>query len=537
MKLALLAATAASGLVVSSVPARADDADQRIKSIEQQIQALQNELHRVRHDLSARDAQVRDAQAQAARAKQESENARAVALQAQARSLYPQTTANPLLPAPGAPAGAPPASMGYVTFPKGRPTLTSADGKYSFSIGLQFQYDFGGFASTNHGVPTILNSSGTPTQNTRLTPFSQNLRRMRIPLTFKAGDFVINVTPDFGNSLDGATRLYEANFNYVGLKPFTFTAGYFKPWLTLADAASSNDFLFLERPSIMEIARNIAGGDARGSFGASANGNRWFVASYLTTSSWGNQNNYGTAVYYNSEQMGGTFRIAGRPVATKNVDLHLGFSGSDVWQLNRGYGTASPTFQLRDWPELRLDNNRILDTGALPASDVYEFGPEFGLRYRNFLLEGEWVQIGVNRSDIQSSTPLPDLTFDGGYVEASWVLTGETRKYNPAAAAFTRPNPAHSVLDGGWGAFELAARYSVADLNDDVTPNVSTAKTGGARGGRQQVESFSLSWYPTNNLRAILDYEILGIDKIDSTGKTQIGENAQAVAVRLQAAF
>jgi phosphate-selective porin OprO and OprP len=515
-KLALLAATAASGFVLPSLPAHADETDQRIKSIEQQIRALQGELHHVRHDLAVRDTQVKDAQQQAAAA-------RAAAAQAQARAAYPQTTANPLLPAPtAAPAGAPPAaSMGYVSFPNGRPTLTSADGKYAFSIGLQMHYDFGGFITGSH------HPAGAPVGGgDRLTGFSQNLRRLRIPFMFKAGDFVINVTPDFGGSMDGTTGLYEANFNYVGIKPLTLTVGYFKPWITLADAPSSSDFVFPERASIMEIARNVAAGDARASAGFRAYGKRWFVASYLTTEPWGYQNKNGTKTNYEQQQMGGTFRIAGRPLAMKDADIHIGFSGSDVWQAHHQLGNSGGTLQLSDYPEARLDNNKMLDTGQIQnVSDIYTVGPEFGARYKSFLLTGEWVQIGVNR-DKNGASPSSKLTFNGGYVEASWVITGEPRLYDPSSAGFTRPKPRHSVLDGGSGAFEVGARYSVADLNDkDI------------HGGRQEVETVGLNWYPTNNLRTMLDYDIINVDKHDAKTNAQIGQRVQAVTVRLQAQF
>ena len=47
------------------------------------------------------------------------------------------------------------------------------------------------------------------------------------------------------------------------------------------------------------------------------------------------------------------------------------------------------------------------------------------------------------------------------------MITGEQRLYNASTAAFDGPAVAHpfSLSDGGWGAWELAARYSDADLN------------------------------------------------------------------------
>jgi len=64
--------------------------------------------------------------------------------------------------------------------------------------------------------------------------------------------------------------LYEANLKRTGFKPVTATVGYFKPWFSLYDSESSNNFLLMERPSIVEIARNVAAGDARATVGAKA---------------------------------------------------------------------------------------------------------------------------------------------------------------------------------------------------------------------------------------------------------------------------
>jgi phosphate-selective porin OprO and OprP len=91
----------------------------------------------------------------------------------------------------------------------------------------------------------------------------------------KDEDLRANLTPEFGGSPDGTPTLYEADINYVNRMlgvPVTGTLGYFKPWLTLQDSMSSNDFLLLERPSIVEIARRLAAGDARASLGGQVNG-------------------------------------------------------------------------------------------------------------------------------------------------------------------------------------------------------------------------------------------------------------------------
>ena len=408
----------------------------------------------------------------------------------------------------------------------GRPTFTSADGKYSVSLGLQFNFDFGGYFTGT--TPNPNNRSAT------LAPFGENLRRLRLPFQFRWEDITTNVTPEFGGTPDGTVTLYEANVNYTGIKPLTFTAGYFKPWLTLADSTSSQDFLFLERPSIIEISRNVAAGDTRASFGVRGYGDQWFAAGYLTGQKYGTQTTT-TSLY---SQEGGTIRLAGRPVAVPDVDLHLGVSASDAFHLTRNPGGGQTT-SLSDYPEARVDPVRLINTGTITnANSAFTAGPEFALRYKNFLLEGEFVHVGVQRSQF-GAAPSPNLGFDGGYAQASWVITGEPRKYDPSEGAFLRPVPAQPFAprDGHWGAFELGARYSATNLNSNSSRSVSQNVTGGVFGGYQQIFSFGLNWYLNNNYRIMADYYISQIDKLNTAGTVQTGQNFQALLFRLQATY
>ncbi len=59
-----------------------------------------------------------------------------------------------------------------------------------------------------------------------------------------------------------------------------------------------------------------------------------------------------------------------------------------------------------------------------------------------------------------------------------------------------------STAERGWGAWELAARYSVTDLDsDDVN------------GGNQKVYGLALSWYPNSLLRFILQGNYVNVDR------------------------
>jgi phosphate-selective porin OprO/OprP len=133
----------------------------------------------------------------------------------------------------------------------------------------------------------------------------------------------------------------------------------------------------------------------------------------------------------------------------------------------------------------------------------------------------------------------PSLGFNGGYVDAAWVVTGEPIPYDTTRAAWSRPKVGHpfSLKDGGIGAWELAARYSTVDLNSNVVPGVPQSVTGGIYGGRQQIVSLALSWYPNDWLRFIVQLQHADVNKLNSAGTVQIGQRFETLAARAQATW
>ncbi len=542
----VLACTTAAALLPRSSAAQGDP---RLAAIEAQIRALQGELARVRRDFSARDADVRAARQEAARVRTEARSGRPADRPSASGGTQTASYSPPSGPATGqgglpgaqpaagqgggAASGAPPsttaggapANPGGISFPQGRPTFTSSNGRYSAALGLQLHFDVGGYFQGDRNPDT----RAVP----RLNTFGENVRRARIPLVFKYEDFQINLTPEFGGSPDGSPSLYEANINWNPIKPLVATLGYYKPQLTLQDSMSSNDFLFLERPSIVDVARGIAAGDSRAVVGVRWAADRYFLAGYLTGATYGSQ----TAGLATPQQTGGAVRLAGRPVATGDWDLHLGFSASEAFRIQR---TANgQTLNLQERPELRIDQNRLISTGALNANSAGEYGPEFGVRWRNVLLQGEYIRIGVDRFRTTAVPRAPGLNFDGGYVEGSWVITGEPRKYSVPSGAFGSPHPEHpfNLKGGGYGALELVGRYSHINLSDRVTRGLASSVTAGVYGGMQDIYAVGVNWYPNDQLRFMLNYDIINVDRLNAAGTTQVGQRIQAVALRAQAAF
>ncbi|MBC7800729.1 MAG: hypothetical protein H7Z10_08905 [Gemmatimonadaceae bacterium] len=366
---------------------------------------------------------------------------------------------------------------------------------------------------------------------TRANTLGTNVRRARIPFTFRADQFSVTLTPDFGSSPDGSPSLYEGSINWSPNRQLQVGLGYYKPLHTLNDSTSSNNILFLERPSIVNIASSIAAGSSRAAFGARYANDRFLVAGYLTGDVYGSQ----TAAVARPQQTGGVFRAAVRPYYNDDIDVHLGVSTNGTFRVRRT--AAGQTLQLRDRPEIRIDNNRLVDTGLLNASGAYSYGPEFAFRYGRFMIQGEYIRLGVDREG--QATGQPGLEFQGGYAEASYVIVGRPRAYSPTSGAFgsVRLAPEQRLGQGGFGGLEAVARFSVVDLDDRVTRGRSAASTGGVFGGYQQVIGVGLNWYPNENFRFMVNYDNIDVDRLNAAGTAQTGQRIQAIALRAQAAF
>src|SRR6516162_8561101 len=477
------------------IPAAADAQDttgDRIEAIERQIRNLQSELKELKDELGAAKQQLQQSRSEAQRSKEEARQAREAADQARqdaAKAATAESVATQGATQAQAAAAAPPptpvvaAAKGVqVGMPGGRPTISTSDGRMSFAIGTQVQWDVG----------TYLQNPLATTQFPQLNS-GENLRRGRIFFVGKYDDFTLNVTPDFGGSPDGSPTLYEANLNFTGFKPVTATIGYFKPWFSTYGAQSSS--------------------------------------------------------LLNGEQVSTVGRLAGRPYYDDDWNLHLDFSGEYVFHPNINAngtpGVSRTTFNLQDRPEDRAaDQNRLISTGNLSISNVGVYGGEVGINWRNFLVQGGYYHIGETQSKLQGQ-PAPGLSFNGGYVEAGWVMTGEPIRYSTGSAAFARPKVADPFIIGengletGIGAWEIAARWSVMNLNSNVTPGsgVSQTVTGGVYGGLQQIFGAALSWYPNDWVRFYLQFQYTQIDKLNPAGTAQIGQKFETLAGRVQVAF
>jgi phosphate-selective porin OprO and OprP len=213
--------------------------------------------------------------------------------------------------------------------------------------------------------------------------------------------------------------------------------------------------------------------------------------------------------------------------APSNTNIQIGASAAEILSLTGTTPGAARTIQLRERPEIRVDGTRWIDTGAIPATGGMAYGFEAGAQWQNFWIGGEWYKMDLDRDHCPSgcnNLSTNDPSFSGYYAEATWIITGEAKRYvaagtNNNVAVWRGPAVSNPVgfaggVGNGWGAWELTTRYSVLDLNSDENDAVTANRI---RGGQQKIWNFGVNWYLNANLKTVLEYAMVDIDRSSCT--------------------
>lgn len=426
------------------------------------------------------------------------------------------------------------------TLKDGRPSIASADGKFTASFRGVFQFDA---AKYDQDAPGPLatdfrrGSVGDAAEADRARDMSDgtNFRRTRIGIEGKAfGDWDYGFLYDFaGSGVESGGVINQAWVQYSGFKWAKVKIGAFAPAAGMDDATSTNGSPFLERAAVSELVRGLAAADARTGVALLAGGERWTASAALTG------NTVGVSSF--DEQLGFVGRFTFLPWQGEHGLVHVGLNASQIIQPAAGGPDVDPAgavtnVRLRERVESRVEGVRLIDTGNIDANGVSAYGLELAAQYKAFHVQSELFRIGVSRRVSQ----LADPNFSGFYVQGAWTLTGQPRRYSTATGTFDAPkvDKPFSLKGHAWGVLELAARYSELDLND-----------GPVRGGEQQGFTLSLNWYPNNAVRFQANFQNVEVDRISLGGTefgagaltppagAQIGQTLQVWSLRTQYAF
>ena len=386
----------------------------------------------------------------------------------------------------------------------------SSDGDFQAQVSMYAQLDSAWYADNARDY-----SDGTELRRGRLAFSGTFLNDW--DFKFEA-DFA--GTTQASNSSPGTTNnivVTDAFLRYNGLKPFSFTAGNFKVPFSLEAVSSGKYLTFMERglPFAFLNLRSLGGM-------VSTNGDNWTGAVGLFGDTVTQQNN-------DDEGWGAAGRITYAPVFQKDRVIHLGAAGQ--WRKPDANAAAIPdqTVRFRSKPESHIitddfsgtgSGGNLVDTGNI-GGDVNDYtllGVEAAGVYGPFSLQGEYTRALVDRETGG------DLAFDGYYLYGSYFLTNDLRNYKADKGVFDiiQPTQPFKLHGDGWGAWEIAARYSVLDLNDaDVN------------GGDEQNVTLGLNWYPNSFVRLMANY----IYVLDIKGGVHDNEDLDLFQVRAQVAY
>lgn len=201
------------------------------------------------------------------------------------------------------------------------------------------------------------------------------------------------------------------------------------------------------------------------------------ISGSLTTSAYGQRNRT------QNQPLQKTLRITYAPIHEPCQVLHFGISARYQRLLIRD------RLRFLSRPEIRLRNDTGFSSAHFHGLNYCAcLGLEFATMLGPFCFQTEITKGLVNPRAFTSNLK----QCSGGYIQTSYILTGEPREYDFKSGTFGRIRPASSI-----GAFDIAFRYSYLNLE---SPN--------RKGSIEWSNTFALGWTINNHVRLFGNYII-----------------------------
>ncbi len=335
---------------------------------------------------------------------------------------------------------------------------------HSGKIGLKLQLDAASFETDGEG-----------------TTQDQGVRRARL---YTSGLFFLMVPISYKLEAEVTDEDFYVREAYVWLAEIPYVqnlkVGHFKAPMTLEGLSSSSDLLFLERAAPVEAFNpGILFGIQPA--GMSSDKRRTWAIGWFAN---GGQNDVSEASRSPSRAIGRLTWLPRREEGADGVNLiHVGLSGQYLY-------SDRHEVQFRSRPE-NYFAPRVVDTETLDAEQATTWGIELAVQRGPLSVQSEFLQAIVDRIDNS------DLVFQGSYVAASWLLTGESRPYKNASGVFGRVQPRREFSLGtrSFGAWECVTRISRLDLDSDDV-----------KGGTMGLVTVGLNGYMSERFRIGFDF-------------------------------
>jgi phosphate-selective porin OprO/OprP len=310
------------------------------------------------------------------------------------------------------------------------------------------------------------------------------LRRARI---YAKGDCLLLLPVSYEIQLGYVPKQFSLQDTYIQFNNLGFLGnlkvGDYQPPMSLDAITSSRDITFMELAAPVQAL--APGMDSGAQFGRPVFHERMTWAFGLFSQGVGSE--YGDA---SQDFARAITRLTCLPMYHADPDhpgssqlLHLGLSANILYSVNS-------TVRYRSRPE-SYQAPYVIDTGDIAADGALVVGAEVAWVNGPFSVQGEYLHSWVHENNGER----PE--FQGLYASANWFLTGESRPYDRTQGAFGRVIPKRNFDfgHGGWGAWEIAGRYSYANLD-----------SANVQGGRLWMLMAGVNWYLHSHLKWRFEY-------------------------------
>ena len=332
----------------------------------------------------------------------------------------------------------------------------------------------------------------------------QQFRRARIYLSGTAWEhWDWKFQFDLEDADDNSMSIEDVFIKYKGWGPASVTIGQRKAPFSLNELTSSKYITFIERavPSNLFASESIGIGNRSPGITLDNTGkNHTLAGGFYLMRQRGDASDDGEF----TDSAGDTVEVelGTDSISERKIDDGWGVTGRATWLPVNLSGKqlvhTGAAFGYKHYPNKRVnrfrvrpgvsEGDRIVDSdGSIAADNFWGMNLEAATIWGPFSASAEYYYGDFDGTGATGATDM-----EGFYVQGSYFLTGENRRYKNGA--FTSVKVKDPVGGGGWGGWEVGLRYSSTDLGAGI----------GADSG--DVLTAALNWYVNNNMMFKLNY-------------------------------
>lgn len=334
------------------------------------------------------------------------------------------------------------------------------------------------------------------------------LRRARLDIRANLAQyFELRILPDFQGG-----RIQLQDF-YLDAKYFPeayVRVGKFKSLIGLERITSATSLVFIERAFPTSLAPNrdlgalLMGDIARGQYSYAIG-----IANGVPD---GASNGSDTDLNGDKDFLG---RVFVHPLQNSSVPalrgLGLGVAGTFGRQVTSPTSPDLPSFRTSGqarYFSYRTDTPPTTAGTTTPDGAHYRWSPQAYYYFGPFGLLGEYISASQR---LVRGEEDEEVTNDAWQIQASYVLTGEPVTFKGVA-----PAKVFDPRKGTWGAWQVAARYSELDIDNEVFDAGFADSTRSA--SKASMWSVGLNWYLNPNVMFALNFDRTDFEEGASSG-------------------